>query len=268
MQPKTEEILYLLLWTAEGLMRPRIRDVAESFEGWAYRKGFYRQLATLERRQLVEHMPGTLTQGVGRTDRLYRLTDAGRLHALGGRDPVASWSRPWDGRWHLVLFDVPCERNVDRERLRRFLRSRSYGCLQGSVWISPDQPMEVRELLKRGMRNVESLILFEARPVAGERDDEIVGAAWNFREISRRYEQHQRILDRCPRESLTTTTAAVRLRRWAAEERMAWLAVMEVDPLLPRPLWPPGYSGEKAWDRRVDVLAEAGHLLSGFRVPS
>jgi DNA-binding transcriptional regulator PaaX len=83
-------------------------------------------------------------------DRIYRLTEQGRLHALGGRDPAAQWSRHWDGRWRLVLFDVPMEQHIHRGRLRRYLHAKGFGCLQGSVWITPDPVHGEREILAGG----------------------------------------------------------------------------------------------------------------------
>ena len=100
-QPKTEEFLNLLLWSAEILARPTFRNLTESYEGWAYRKGLRRQLYRLERKGFVERDRSSLD------DRLHRLTSKGRLHALGGRDPDARWNCAWDGGWRLVVFDVP-----------------------------------------------------------------------------------------------------------------------------------------------------------------
>src|ERR1043165_3903506 len=128
MQPKTEELLNFLLWSADKLMRPTFRNLTDSYESWAYRNGLLPQVTKLEKQQLLERDPKS------RIERLYRLTEQGRLHALGGRDPQAQWRRYWDGRWRLVLFDVPEGQNARRERLRRYLRSRAFGCLQGSVW--------------------------------------------------------------------------------------------------------------------------------------
>ena len=54
MKPKTEEFLNLLLWSADQLMRPTFRNLTDSYESWAYRNGFMRQVATLERQQLLE----------------------------------------------------------------------------------------------------------------------------------------------------------------------------------------------------------------------
>ena len=73
LKPKTEELLYLLLWSCEMLCRPTWRNLTESFEGWVYRKGFHRQLARLEKLQLVECADRAADE------RVHRLTEAGRL---------------------------------------------------------------------------------------------------------------------------------------------------------------------------------------------
>jgi len=185
---KTEEFLYLLLWSADKLMWPTFRNLTDSYESWVYRNDLSRQVATLEQLQLLERDP----KATGA--RLYRLTEQGRLHALGGRDPAAQWSRHWDGRWRLVLFDVPMEQHVHRGRLRRYLRARRFGCLQGSVWITPNPVHGEREILTGGKINVESLLLLEARPCSGESDAEIVAGAWDFRVINRHYARHLNLL--------------------------------------------------------------------------
>jgi DNA-binding transcriptional regulator PaaX len=258
MQPKTEELLNFLLWSVDTLMRPTFRNLTESYESWAYRNGLLPQVAKLERQQLLERDSTTLA------DRLYRLTEQGRLHALGGRDPQAQWTRYWDGRWRLVLFDVPTGQNTRRERLRRYLRSRSFGCLQGSVWITPDPVHGEREILAGGHVNVESLLLLEARPAAGESDEELVDGAWDFAQINGRYARHLEVLDCCPAGKLADKRAAIALRRWAADERGAWLAAVQSDPLLPERLLPAQYLGRRAWERRNTVLARAGKRLRTF----
>ena len=87
MQPKTEEFLNLLLWSADMLARPTFRNLTDSYESWAYRNGLQRQVATLEQQQLLER------DASSPDDRLYRLSAQGRLHALGGRDPEERWAR-------------------------------------------------------------------------------------------------------------------------------------------------------------------------------
>ena len=256
--PKTEEFLNLLLWSADLLARPTFRNLTDSYECWAYRNGLLRQISRLEQRHLLER------DSASPDDRLFRLTAQGRLLALGGRDPEERWSRPWDGRWRLVLFDVAAGQNAHRERLRRYLRERGFGYLQHSVWISPDPLTQERDVLRGGRINVESLVLMEAQPCAGESDAEIVAGAWDFEGLSRGYARHQEVLERRPKGALRSEATAKALLRWAAEERAAWRDAVECDPLLPAPLLPPDYAGRPAWRRRMEVLRDAGRQLSTF----
>jgi DNA-binding transcriptional regulator PaaX len=258
MQPKTEQFLNLLLWSAEMVMRPTFRNLTESYEGWAYRKGLIRQVATLEKRRILER------DNSSPNDRLYRLTAAGRLHALGGRDPEKQWARNWDGQWRMVLFDVPTGQNSQRERLRRYLRAKYFGYLQNSVWITPDPLDEERKILGGGRIDVESLLLLEAHPCAGESDAQIVAGAWDFDRINRRYATYVKVLGERPRAALRNESGAKALWRWAVAERDAWLSAVTHDPLLPVRLQPPGYLGQQAWRRRVEMSRHASRQLRTF----
>jgi phenylacetic acid degradation operon negative regulatory protein len=258
MKPKTEEFLNFLLWSADQLMRPTFHNLTDSYEGWAYRTRLLRQAARLEQHQLIECDASTPD------DRLYRLTPKGRLHVLGGRDPEERWARSWDGQWRMVLFDVPTGQNAHRERLRHYLRDKGFGCLQNSVWITPDPLEEERRILGAGKINVESLLLLEARPCAGESDGEIVAGAWDLERINRRYARHLKVLDERPDGVLRNDAAAKALLRWAAAEREAWLDAVTNDPLLPARILPADYLGQQAWRRRVEVLRDAGRQLRTF----
>jgi DNA-binding transcriptional regulator PaaX len=257
LKPRTEELLYFLLWSAKRLMWPSFRDLDESFEGWAYSNGFLRELALLEKQRLVER--GAVNQ------RIYRLTAEGRLVALGGRDPQVQWSRPWDGRWRLICFDVPIAENRQRRRLRRYLRNKCFGYLQHSIWITPDILDEETRLLGSTKPNVESLILLEARPCAGESNADIVAGAWDFTATNRLYERHLKILKERPAGKIKSQTQAAALRRWAEEERISWRNAINVDPLLPKALLPRKYLGEQAWRRRIRVLELARRDLDSFK---
>jgi len=265
MQPKTEELLYLLLWSCEMLIRPTFRNLTGSFEEWAYRHGLHREVAELERRKLLESSSPRRNERSAPAERLLRLTMEGRLHALGGRDPAASWERPWDGRWRLVLFDLPMRQAAARNRLRDFLRQSGFGCLQGSVWVSPHPLPDQQAVLSRSRVDVRTLILFEAHPCAGENDNEIVEGAWNFAQINRSYARHLEVLDALPRVALGTSKQALLFRKWAAQERATWLDAVAGDPLLPGSLLPDHYLGRKAWQTRLDVMRQAAEQIRSFQ---
>ena len=239
-------------------MHPTFRNLTDSYEAWAYRNGLLKQLPRLERQGLIESAEGASE------DRLYRLTADGLLHALGGRDPEACWARPWDGRWRLVLFDVPGCKSRQREKLRDYLRWRGFGCLQKSVWVSPGPLTEQCQLLRGAAINVESLVLLEARPCAGESDAEIVAGAWDFARINDRYERDLNLLERRPSGHARTAASALTLRRWGGEERAAWTEAVRNDPLLRASILPSGYLGQRTWRRRQSVLHEARRQLQAF----
>ena len=259
MKPATEEFLYFLLWTADTLLRPSWRHVVgpDSFEAWAYRQGFSRRLAELERLKLIERR--TATDG---TRRLIRLTTAGRTAALAGIDPTQQWTRGWDGRWRLVLFDVAEENSRQRQRLRRRLRELRFGYLQNSAWISPDPLEGIRAHLAGTAANVESLVLFDGRPAGGESDQDLVTGAWDFAAIRQLYDDWSRGAEAAAKIR-TAPRDENAIRAWAARERAAWSAIVARDPFLPEPLLPAGYPGRSAWARRVRLLTTLGQTLTG-----
>jgi len=111
---------------------------------------------------------------------------------------------------------------------------------------------------------VESLLLLEARPCAGESDAVIVAGAWDFGRINRRYARHLKVMAERLGNALRTDAAANALLRWAAAERERWLDAVTNDPLLPGRILPSDYLWQQAWRRRVEVLRDASRQLRTF----
>lgn len=67
-----------------------------------------------------------------------RLTKEGkkRVHSLKLEDNSTP-SPLWDGKWRIVLLDLPETRKDEREALRYLLKKAGFVCLKNSVWISP-----------------------------------------------------------------------------------------------------------------------------------
>jgi phenylacetic acid degradation operon negative regulatory protein len=263
MRSKTGDFLNGMLWLLSVATRPTMRNMMGGYESWAYSTGWERQLDALEASGHVE----SRTMGADSQNRVYRLSAKGRVAALGGRDPEACWARSWDGMWRMVLFDIPEIRGAERWKLRRYLRSREFGCLQNSVWISP-HPVELeRSILEKGKIHAESFMVLEGRPAAGESDMDLVEGAWDFEEINKRYQGFEEVLLEVPKLKLRNESAAVELRDWWRREREAWIDAVSIDPLLPRALWPEGYRGEIAWQARVKCLGRAAKKALDFRLP-
>jgi DNA-binding transcriptional regulator PaaX len=252
MRASTEEFLYDLWYMADTLLRPSWHNVlSPDFESWAWRNGLTRRLAQLEKQKLLEQQtPRTIV-----SRRIVRLTEAGRLVVLGGRDPLACWARSWDAQWRLVLFDLPIDAQALRIKLHRLLRARHFGFLQGSAWITPDPISDVRAAIAEVPVDPENFVVFAGRPVSGETDAAIVAGGWDFTEINRRYDRHLDVLRTVP------TKGGAQLRTWLHRENAAWKYAVQFDPLLPLALLPADYRGRTAWSTRAEVLPTVARQL-------
>ncbi|HVU34441.1 MAG TPA: hypothetical protein VHE61_13480 [Opitutaceae bacterium] len=240
MKASTEEFLWILLWTASQLARPTYRNLTDDFEAWAWRNGFGPEIARLEARKLLER------ENHESSADLVRLTNIGRLTALGGRDPDAKWARRWDGHWRMVVFDFPVCQNASRKRLWRSLRCEGFGFLQNSVWITPD-PIDASQLaVTSRVPSVEWIIVLEARPVGVESDAVMVNGAWDFEFINGEYRRYLDAIAGFPVCGLSGDESRI----WAEKERAAWKQAIRYDPFLPNALLPRTYLGREAWRER------------------
>jgi len=249
--------MYHMLWTAEKLLQPTFRNLDQSFEGWAYQNGFLQQIRRLEANGFVESSEPSFDGG-----RIHRLTRAGRIAALGGRDPEEAWRTTWDRKWRLIMFDVPESRRSLRRKLTRSLAAIGCGRLQGSVWIAASRPAAIECTFSEEGEDCSHLMVLEADSRGRRVDRRMIEAAWDFDRINERYEEHMEVMAGIPK--VNSGASASGLQSWAVEENAAWLAAVRSDPLLPATLLPKGYLGRRAWLQRKSVLAVAGALAGRF----
>jgi len=86
-----------------------------------------------------------------------RLTARGRAELLAyeiGQKRLQS-TGPWDGKWHVLIFDIEETKKHLREKIRHILRGLGFERLQDSVWVYPFDCREVLGLLrvKYGVRH-------------------------------------------------------------------------------------------------------------------
>lgn len=248
---KTKLLLIQMLWGAGKVMRPSYRKLDEGFEAWAYRNGLLKQIYRLEAEGLIESQPGPYD-----SSRVHRLTDAGRVAALGGRDPEACWKRKWDRKWRLFLFDIPESERIDRQRLTRALAAMGCGCMQGSVWVSPFRAPGVDDAVGEDGSDCSHLMILEADSRGPEVDRRMAAAAWDFVKINSRYGDYLKVVEGLG--SVADTPDG--LVRWGEKENESWLAAVRLDPLLPSGLLPKDYLGKRAWRERKKALSQAGRI--------
>jgi len=237
------------------MMRPTWRNLESSFESWAYGRGLLRQIQRLEAQNFIESRHDDKSG-----KRVIRLTDKGLAAGQVGSDPEQRWQRPWDGKWRVVLFDLPEKERETRRKLRKKLLASGFGCMQRSAWISPDPLHAVALELRPLTVDVAHLVLLDAVPCGGEAPAEVVRAAWDFNCINAAWKLLDAHLSAAPTRADAITPR--QLTRWAAKERQLLERCFYQDPFLPKALLPAAYPGMTIWNRRRHRLRQLAHWLA------
>ncbi len=68
-----------------------------------------------------------------------RLTPLGRqkLYRDELTNTTAVMNPNWDGKWRMIILDLPEDRKSEREALRYLLKKAGFVCAKNSVWVSP-----------------------------------------------------------------------------------------------------------------------------------
>lgn len=82
---------------------------------------------------------GLIEQTFSGQNEYARLTKDGKkkVYSLTLGEDTTIISPAWDGKWRIVLLDLPEVRKDEREALRYLLKKAGFLCLKNSVWISP-----------------------------------------------------------------------------------------------------------------------------------
>ncbi len=87
-------------------------------------------LYKLKRRGLIKYIQY-------KKDKFIQLTEKGELEALMLKTRLPNKQEVWDGKWRVILFDIPEEANLKRDQFRKMLKSTGFYMFQKSVFISP-----------------------------------------------------------------------------------------------------------------------------------
>jgi len=100
------------------------------------------------------------------------LSEKGKRHLLKYQIQEMKLKKPaiWDGRFRLVMFDVPESHRSDRDRVRQRLRRLGFLAIQKSVFIHPYPCQEAVEILRSHYYlDPGQLYVFESKVLEGER---------------------------------------------------------------------------------------------------
>ena len=148
----TERILSYLGETLKNLFESGITII---FDPHSFMRGFslYQTpgLSKLAARKMIQQRINDLERKgyLKKTENGLELTSKGRIEII----KIIIWkklnNKKWDGKWRMIIFDIPEMNRRDRDFLRRELKWIGFIELQKSVWIFPyDMEKELMALLK------------------------------------------------------------------------------------------------------------------------
>lgn len=76
--------------------------------------------------------------------------------------------RKWDGKWRVVIFDIPNRRTKSRDQLRYLLTKIGFHRLQRSVWVYPYESEELVTLIKLDNFLQKEVLYFVIEKLEGE----------------------------------------------------------------------------------------------------
>jgi len=74
----------------------------------------------------------------------------------------------WDGKWRIVIFDIPEDRAHLRMRLRTMLQAIGFHMLQASVWVYPHDCEDLIVLLKKDFSLGKEVLYIIADEIEGD----------------------------------------------------------------------------------------------------
>jgi phenylacetic acid degradation operon negative regulatory protein len=188
---------------------------------------------------------------------LFSLTEHGAavLREAGGRVRSSCPFDPVGSGWTLVAFSVPEEQRTLRHHLRSTLTWAGFAPLRDGLWLAPGEVDLVSALEPlRDALPPNAVLAFHARELPGYPVAESVRAAWDIEAIRAEHLSFINTwadppaMDACTALSMSTMLVA------------DWLALLRVDPRLPREFMDEQWPASRSFDtyRRVhDSLAAA-----------
>ncbi len=95
-----------------------------------------------------------------------------------GREKLREWEKhdyqlphpkKWDGKWRVLIFDIPERRKELREKVRNTLRAIGFKWLQDSVWVYPFDCEDFVTLLKADFHIGKDLLYIIAEAIENDR---------------------------------------------------------------------------------------------------
>ena len=203
----------------------------------------------------------TRVEGRGRTAQ-YVATGQGKAEldadigwtALAHR--VDAGLEPWDGRWHLVGFEIPERRRGARDALRNLLVELGAAPLQAGLYVHSDDLTDFVRQLASHLGVSEAITSFVTTAIqvgTDTRHVDIVNRLWPIASLAGRYADIEQRLVSITENAPITDGDALAASMFSAT--LDTETVLRSDPLLPAELLPADWAGKRA--RRAFMAAHS-----------
>ena len=159
---------------------------------------------------------------------------------------------PWDGKWRMIIFDIPEEKKRSRNLLRRYLNALGFGKVQRSVWISPlDLTAQTVSYVKK-LQLSDYVFQFIIQNFQGLSNSELVRKFWRLDKINDKYlrliKEYSRKLTRLDEASEASSDYDKQFICRALLAKLKWdyQSILNSDPQLPEELLPADWAGKTA----------------------
>ena len=144
---------------------------------------------------------------------------------------------PWDGKWRLVIFDIPEVDRSYRWAMRHKLAELGFGQIQKSAYISPYPLLGTisRYASELGVR--QHLRMIEVEKIDNE--NQLIEEVWHLKEINDNYKEFIKKSKRNKHQTFWPLRAKILEQEFAE--------IYERDPHLPEKFLPAGWHGREAY---------------------
>ncbi len=162
--------------------------------------------------------------------------------------------RVWDGRMHIITYDIPEEHRNDRHLLRDYLRRIGCGRLQDSVWITPYNPIDtIRAFIEEHglFGNVIVSDMGQDGAIGEEDLRAMIVRIYGLKALNTRYEDFLKDSEGQKLDQLSV---------------VRFLSILKDDPQLPFSLLPEWWKGEEAYKRiNSNFITLSKQILPGLK---
>ncbi len=179
------------------------------------------------------------------------LTGQGKIFIENHQKSVRRTPRTWDQKWRLVVFDIPEEKRISRDHLRRYLKMLGFGKVQRSIWISPYDFSKIIKKYTDKVKLSEYIFQITADEFQGFSESVLVQTFWNIKAIHNKYLDLMERYTEKQKELVKQLKGKPRqkdLSRRVLKEHLIWdyQSILARDPQLPANLLPDDWGGESA----------------------